>query len=117
MELGVERSQRSVGLIDRADVALQLEFTAGGKIGGDGDRKLRGQGNVRRGDVNVIVGAVLLRIRRADNDAAVTELDFLYGEFRRGLAGPGDFAGGPPGEGSFVFAGVGDFSAEAPSEE
>ena len=83
MELGVERSQRSVGLIERADVAIELEFSTCGKIGADGHRKFRGQGNVRRGDVNVIVCALLLRIRGADNDAAVLELELLNGEGRR----------------------------------
>ena len=80
MELGVERSQRSVSLIDRADTTFKVKFTTRGKIGGDGNRKLRGHGNVGSGDVNVIVGAALLRIRGAHNDSAVFELKSLNGK-------------------------------------
>ena len=82
MELGVERSQRSVGLIERADIAIEREFSACGEIGADADRKFRRHGNVRSGDVHVIVRAVLLRIRGADNDAAILKLELFNGEGR-----------------------------------
>src|ERR1700674_1538234 len=42
IKLSGERSERRVGLIDRANGAVELELAAGWEIGGDGDRKLRG---------------------------------------------------------------------------
>ena len=82
IELGAERSQRRVALIDRANSAIKLELAPGREIGGDGDRKLGGHGNIGGGYVDVVVGVVLLRIRGADDDTAVIELKFPDGEVR-----------------------------------
>src|SRR6267143_472973 len=82
IELGAKRSQCRVGLIDRANNAIELELAAGREIGGDGDRKLRLDGNVRGSNVDVVVGATPLRIRGADDDAAVFERELLDGEVR-----------------------------------
>jgi len=82
IELGGERSQRSVGLIDRADGAIEVELAPGREIGGDSDRKLRGHGNVGGGHIDVVVSVALLRLRGADDDAAVLELKFPDGEVR-----------------------------------
>src|SRR5712664_3355074 len=80
MELGGERSQRRVSLIDGADSAVELELAAGREIGGDGDWKLGNYGKVGGSNVDVVVCAELLRIRRAEDDAAVLELKLFDGE-------------------------------------
>src|ERR1700719_761309 len=82
IELGAERSQRSVGLIDGADGTFELELAAGRKIGGDSDRKFGGHGNIGGGYVDVVVIVALLRIRDANDDTAVLELKFPDGKVR-----------------------------------
>src|SRR5882762_7342902 len=83
IELGGEWSQGSVCLIDRADGTVEHELSAGREIGGEGDWKLGNYGNVGGSNVDVVVGAALLRIRGADDDTAVLELKLLDGEVGR----------------------------------
>src|SRR5260370_25159305 len=79
VELGIERSERGVRFIHGADGAVQLELAAGRQTGGDFDGKFRGDGNVGGGDIDVVVGATLLRIRGDDADAAGALGEVLVG--------------------------------------
>src|SRR5260370_11190023 len=53
IELGIERSERRVRFIHGAERAVQLEFSAGGQIGGDRNGKFRDQRNIGSGNVHV----------------------------------------------------------------
>jgi hypothetical protein len=79
-ELSVKRSQGSVGLIQGTDGAVEGEFSARGKIGGDSNGKLRVQGKVRGGDVHIVVGAALSGVGRANGDLAVLEFELANGD-------------------------------------
>ena len=79
-EFGVHGSQRSVFLIHRSRVAVELEFAAAGKIGGNGERKFCMRRNVGSHDGDVIVGVALGIVGVADNDGAVVEGKLLDGK-------------------------------------
>ncbi len=81
VKLGVEWSKRSVLLIDGAKCSVEFELAAAGQIRSDRHGKFRGDGNIRGGDVHVIIGAALLRIGRAHDDAAVAQREFCNGNF------------------------------------
>ena len=81
VELGVERSERGVLLIDGTECSVEFELAAAGQIRGDGNGKFGGDGNIGCRDVHVVIGTCLLRIRGAYDDPSVAQREFLDGYF------------------------------------
>src|SRR5258708_3666506 len=81
VELGVERSERGVLLIDGTECSVEFELAAAGQIRGDGNGKFGGDGNIGCRDVHVVIGTWLLRIRGAYDDPSVAQREFLDGYF------------------------------------